>query len=48
MEIIFDFLKIALQGIMRELAAYLFRKMFLENKKTTYTNRQKGKGGFHK
>lgn len=48
MEIILDLLKGAVQGIMREVSAHLFRKTFLEQKNTTSTRRPKRKGGIHK
>ncbi len=44
MEIILEFLREIMKGIVRELGAYHFRKNVLENKKTT-PRRRKQKGG---
>lgn len=44
MEIFLEILREVLKGIVREVAAYFFRKNILENKKTAL-RRRKQKGG---
>lgn len=44
MEILLEFLRKIMKGIVRELGAYPFRKNVLENKKST-PRRRKQKGG---
>ena len=44
MEAILELFREVLKGVVRELAAYFFRKDVLENKKTTL-RRRKQKGG---
>ncbi|WP_177177350.1 hypothetical protein [Bacillus sp. MUM 116] len=47
METFLEIPREVLKGILREVAAYFFRKNILENKKTTL-RRHKQKGGSHK
>lgn len=47
METFLEMLREILKGVMRETAAFIFRKNFLENKKTTQ-RRRKHKGGSQK
>ncbi|WP_187373141.1 hypothetical protein [Bacillus rubiinfantis] len=47
METFLELLREILKGIVRETAAYIFRKQLLDNKKTT-PRRRKQKGGFRK
>ncbi|WP_197031416.1 hypothetical protein [Bacillus sp. UNC438CL73TsuS30] len=42
METFLEILREVLKGMLREVAAYFFRKNFLENKKTTRRRKQKG------
>ncbi|MDC3418655.1 hypothetical protein [Aquibacillus salsiterrae] len=47
METFLEFLREVLNGGVREIGAYFFRKYVLENKKTTL-RRRKQKGGYQK
>lgn len=46
METFLEFFKEVLKGIVRAISAFLFRKTFLERKKTTL-RRRKQRGGSH-
>jgi hypothetical protein len=47
METFLEMLREILKGIVRETAAFIFRKQLLDNKKTTL-RRRKHKGGFRR
>ncbi|HDR7414407.1 MULTISPECIES: hypothetical protein [Bacillus cereus group] len=51
MEVFLEFLKEMIKAVIREITAHLFKKKFLDQRKTTLSSRrpkQKKKGGFRK
>lgn len=51
MEVFLEFLKEIIKAVIREITAHLFKKKFLDQRKTTLSSRrpkQKKKGGFRK